>query len=129
MPQLGGLESKVMEVLWNASSPLSVREVHDSLSASADLAYTTVMTVLDRLAKKHLLLRDRDGKAWLYRTAASREQLLVGEVLEALRHPGVDAELFATGVGGGGPPRGGGEEGRGSPRVSGHCSDRRLTGD
>ena len=96
MPQLGGLESKVMEVLWNASSPLSVREVHDSLSASADLAYTTVMTVLDRLAKKHLLLRDRDGKAWLYRTAASREQLLVGEVLEALRHPGVDAELFAT---------------------------------
>ena len=96
MPQLGVLESRVMEVLWNASSPLSVREVHDSLSASADLAYTTVMTVLDRLAKKHLLLRDRDGKAWLYRTAASREQLLVGEVLEALRHPGVDVELFAT---------------------------------
>src|SRR5665811_1148648 len=45
MPQLGGLESKVMEVLWNASSPLSVREVHDALSTSADLAYTTVMTV------------------------------------------------------------------------------------
>jgi predicted transcriptional regulator len=96
MPQLGGLESKVMEVLWNASSPLSVREVHDSLSTSADLAYTTVMTVLDRLAKKHILLRDRDGKAWLYRPAASREQMLVGEVLEALRHPGVDAESFAA---------------------------------
>src|SRR5665811_1242735 len=96
MPQLGGLESKVMEVLWNASSPLSVREVHDSLSTSADLAYTTVMTVLDRLAKKHILLRDRDGKAWLYRPAASREQMLVGEVLEALRPPGVDADSFAT---------------------------------
>src|SRR5450759_169099 len=80
MPQLVVLESKVMEVLWNASSPLSVRKVHDSLSASADLAYTTVMTVLDRLAKKHLLLRDRDGKAWLYRTAASREQLLVEDL-------------------------------------------------
>jgi predicted transcriptional regulator len=96
MLQLGALESKVMEVLWNASSPLSVREVHDSLSPTADLAYTTVMTVLDRLAKKHVLLRDRDGKAWLYRPAASREQLLVGDVLEALRHPGVDAESFAA---------------------------------
>ncbi len=85
-----------MEVLWNASSPLSVREVHDSLITTAELAYTTVMTVLDRLAKKHILLRDRDGKAWLYRPAVSREQLLVGEVLEALRHPGVDAETFAA---------------------------------
>jgi predicted transcriptional regulator len=96
MPQLGALESKVMDVLWNASSPLSVREVHDSLITTTDLAYTTVMTVLDRLAKKHILLRDRDGKAWLYRPAASREQLLVGEVLEALRHPGVDAETFGA---------------------------------
>src|SRR5664279_3926241 len=96
MPQLGGLETKVMEVLWDASSPLSVREVHDALSAASDLAYTTVMTVLDRLAKKHILLRERDGKAWLYRTAATREQLLVGDVIEALRVPGVDLDLFAS---------------------------------
>jgi len=96
MPQLGGLETKVMEVLWDASTPLSVREVHDVLNESADLAYTTVMTVLDRLAKKQILLRDRDGKAWLYRTATSREQLLVSEVIEAMRHPGVDQETFAS---------------------------------
>jgi predicted transcriptional regulator len=96
MPQLGGLETKVMEVLWDASSPLSVREVHDVLNESADLAYTTVMTVLDRLAKKQILLRDRDGKAWLYRAAESREQLLAGEVLEAMRHPGVDMDSFAS---------------------------------
>ena len=87
-----------MEVLWNASSPLSVREVHDSLSASADLAYTTVMTVLDRLAKKHLLLRDRDGKAWLYRTAATREELLIDEIRVALRHPSVDRLAVITSV-------------------------------
>jgi predicted transcriptional regulator len=96
MPQLGGLETKVMEVLWDASSPLSVREVHDVLNETADLAYTTVMTVLDRLAKKHIVLRDRDGKAWLYRVAASREQLLVSEVIEAMRHPSIDSETFAT---------------------------------
>jgi predicted transcriptional regulator len=96
MPQLGGLETKVMEVLWDASSPLSVREVHDALSASADLAYTTVMTVLDRLAKKRIVLRDRDGKAWLYRVAASRERLLVVDVIDALRQPGVDLDSFAS---------------------------------
>jgi predicted transcriptional regulator len=96
MPQLGGLETKVMEALWGASSPLSVREVHDALTVSSDLAYTTVMTVLDRLAKKHILLRDREGKAWLYRPAASREELLVGDVIDSLRHPGMDLDGFAT---------------------------------
>jgi predicted transcriptional regulator len=99
MPQLGGLESKVMDVLWDAPSPLSVREVHEVLNdshESADLAYTTVMTVLDRLAKKRILLRDRDGKAWLYRAAASREQQLVGEMIEALRQPRVDLDSFAA---------------------------------
>ncbi len=96
MPHLGALETKVMEVLWDASAPVSVREVHDVLSASSDLAYTTVMTVLDRLAKKHILLRDRDGKAWLYWATASREQLLVGEVIEALRDPSIDLVSFAS---------------------------------
>ena len=96
MPQLGGLETKVMEVLWDASAPVSVREVHEVLNQSADLAYTTVMTVLDRLAKKGLLLRDRDGKAFLYRAAASREQLLAADLIESLRHPAVDLDVFAA---------------------------------
>ena len=98
MPQFGGLESKVMDVLWDASSPLSVREVHDALSTSADLAYTTVMTVLDRLAKKQLLARERDGKAWLYRPAATREELLIAEIRLALRHPAVDRLAVVTSV-------------------------------
>ena len=95
MPQFGGLETRVMESLWDAPSPLSVREVHDVINESSDLAYTTVMTVLDRLAKKNLVLRDRDGKAWLYRPAATREQLLVEDLLESLRRPGVDVVSFA----------------------------------
>ena len=98
MPQLGGLESKVMDVLWDSSSPLSVREVHDALSASADLAYTTVMTVLDRLAKKNLLARERDGKAWLYRPASTREELLISEIHLALRHPAIDRLAVVTAV-------------------------------
>ncbi len=93
MPQLGGLETKVMDVLWGTSAPLSVREVHDALAPASDLAYTTVMTVLDRLAKKQMLTRERDGKAFLYRPAQTRETLLVNEVLLVLRDTSADRDL------------------------------------
>jgi len=81
---LGDLERLVMEQLWVADSPLTVREVHERLAADRDLAYTTVMTVLDRLAKKGLTERERDGKAWLYRPAAPREVLVADLMRDAL---------------------------------------------
>ena len=52
---MGDLEREVMTRLWDASEPLTVRQVHELLSRDRDLAYTTVMTVLDRLAKKNLV--------------------------------------------------------------------------
>lgn len=79
MPQssrsLGSLERSVMDVLWGATSPLTVREVQDGLEASGthDLAYTTVMTVLDRLGTKEMVSRERDGRAFRYTAALSRE--------------------------------------------------------
>lgn len=79
MPQssrsLGSLERSVMDVLWGATSPLTVREVQDELEASGthDLAYTTVMTVLDRLGTKEMVSRERDGRAFRYTAALSRE--------------------------------------------------------
>lgn len=81
---LGELERVVMEQLWAASDALTVREVHEQLAASRDLAYTTVMTVLDRLAKKGLTERERDGKAWRYRAAAPREELVADLMRDAL---------------------------------------------
>lgn len=48
-----------------------------------DLAYTTVLTVLDRLARKGVVERDRDGRAWRYRPVASREELTA----RAMRQP------------------------------------------
>ena len=98
MPHLGGLETKVMDVLWNTLSPLSVREVHDSLAPSSDLAYTTILTVLDRLAKKGLATRTREGKAWSYSAAASREDMLISEIQLALRHPRIDRLAVVTAV-------------------------------
>ena len=75
--ELGELEGAVMSRLWDAPAggTLSVREVFGSLSKERELAYTTVMTVLDRLAKKGLADRVRDGRAWRYAATASREQM------------------------------------------------------
>ena len=71
-----------MARLWTASGPLTVREVHESLER--ELAYTTVMTVLGRLAKKGLVRQERDGKAYRYSAASSREQMAASLMLDAL---------------------------------------------
>ena len=77
--KLGELERAVMDAVWQAGaegrSPLSVRAVHDELSRSRDLAYTTVMTVMGRLAEAGLLTQERSGRAYLYAAADSREEL------------------------------------------------------
>lgn len=78
-----------MDVLWGAPEPRSVRAVHETL-ADRGLAYTTVMTVLDRLAKKGLAVRERAGRAWLYRAAASREELAAESISQSLAHLGTD---------------------------------------
>jgi predicted transcriptional regulator len=77
---LGELERGVMEQLWSSPGTRSVREVHAALGRDRELAYTTVMTVLDRLAKKGLVVRERDGRAYRYAAAQSREDL-VAEVM------------------------------------------------
>jgi len=81
-PRLGDLERVVMEHLWDAASlagpafgGATVREVLDRFRGEREIAYTTVMTVLDRLAKKDLVTRERDGRAWRYFPADTREAL------------------------------------------------------
>lgn len=61
-----------MEALWEAP-PRSVREVWQRLRGKRP-AYTTVMTTLDRLYRKGLLARSRDGLAYVYRPALTREE-------------------------------------------------------
>lgn len=81
---LGTLERSVMGVLWSATTPLTVREVQEGLESDGarDLAYTTVMTVLDRLGGKGMVSRERDGRAFRYVAALSREAA-TAEVLHA----------------------------------------------
>jgi predicted transcriptional regulator len=85
---LGDLERLVMEQLWAAREPLTVREVHERLTGTRELAYTTVMTVLDRLAKKKLTERERDGKAWRYKAAAPRAEMAADLMMDALDRAG-----------------------------------------
>lgn len=88
MNRLGELERAVMELLWEWQRPATVREVVRALSEQRDLAHTTVMTVMDRLAHKGLLARDRDGRAWRYYPAASREVYVAELMLDALDQTG-----------------------------------------
>ncbi|MGW6277444.1 BlaI/MecI/CopY family transcriptional regulator [Kribbella sp. NPDC055071] len=96
---LGDLERLVMEQLWATSDALTVREVHERLAGTRELAYTTVMTVLDRLAKKKLTERERDGKAWRYRAAAPREELAADLMRDALDRAGDRREALVRFVG------------------------------
>lgn len=74
-----------MEILWaHPEQAMSVREVHERLARRRDLAYTTVMTVLDRLSKKDIVHRQLEGRAWLYRPARTRVDLVAGEIGELL---------------------------------------------
>lgn len=86
---LGELERQVMERLWDATAPQSVRDVHHALAEDRDLAYTTVMTVLDRLAKKGVVRRERDGRAYRYSPVQSREEM-VAELMHSALESGQD---------------------------------------
>lgn len=91
---LGGLEREVMSQLWSAREPLTVRQVYLGILADRDLAYTTVMTVLDRLAKKKLVVQLKDGRAYKYAPAQSREELTAALMFDALNGaPDQDAAL------------------------------------
>jgi predicted transcriptional regulator len=68
---LGPLEAEVMHVLWAAHEPMSVRAVLNRLNEQHNpaLAYTTVMTVMARLADKEILRRRLDGRGYVYEAA------------------------------------------------------------
>jgi len=80
---LGDLEADVMETVW-AKGEVTVREVHDVLKAQRSLAYTTVMTVMSRLAEKGLLKTMKSGAAFLYQASESREDFTQSTVKKVI---------------------------------------------
>ncbi|MFB6888682.1 BlaI/MecI/CopY family transcriptional regulator [Kitasatospora sp. NPDC056327] len=71
--QLGELENAIMTRVWRWNRPVTVREVLLDLRSERDIAYTTVMTVLDKLHRKGWLRRERAGRAYRYEPVSSRE--------------------------------------------------------
>ena len=84
LTRLGDLERAVMDHLWGSREPQTVRQVHEALSAQRDLAYTTIMTVLQRLAKKNLVIQHRDDRAHRYAPMHGRDELVAGLMVDAL---------------------------------------------
>jgi predicted transcriptional regulator len=70
--RLGALERAVMGVVWKAGE-INVREACELLDSS--VAYTTVMTTMDRLFKKRLLARRKVGRAFVYAATATRDEM------------------------------------------------------
>ncbi|HEX3388603.1 MAG TPA: BlaI/MecI/CopY family transcriptional regulator [Streptosporangiaceae bacterium] len=86
MREFGELESAIMDVVWASDRAYLVREVRERLSYNRPLAYTTVMTVMNILYGKGVLCREKQGRAWRYWPAESREEhdaRLMSEVLRS----------------------------------------------
>jgi predicted transcriptional regulator len=80
----GELESAVMQQLWDHGAPATVREVLADLVRQRDLAYTTVLTVMEKLYRKGFLGREPQGRAHVYRTLVTREEYTARLMREAL---------------------------------------------
>jgi predicted transcriptional regulator len=89
---LGPLEANIMDTIWSAKkTPLTVREVYEDIKKTKSIAYTTVMSTMDRLFEKHLLDRKvakgRGGLYYVYWPALEKQlfqRSAVREVLSSL---------------------------------------------
>ena len=88
---LGKLERQVLEETWRLGD-VTVRDIHRAFDER--VAYTTLMTTLDRLFKKKLLERRKDGRAFIYSAVVSRDELDQGikeDVVDGLLGHGADS--------------------------------------
>lgn len=90
---LGDLEADIMEAVWQYEE-VTVRDIHEQLNSRRQIAYTTVMTVMTRLAEKGILSKIKSGSAHRYKPAVSRDeftesavQKIMGKLLEDFTAP------------------------------------------
>lgn len=80
--RLGPLEWRVLESLWSRAASASVRDLQPDFR---EIAYTTLMTTLDRLYRKGVLERTKQGRAFIYSARLSRQEFESGRAVDALR--------------------------------------------
>jgi predicted transcriptional regulator len=101
MRGFGDLEALIMDRLWNAASARTVRDVQAELTSERRLAYTTVMTVMDKLHRKGWLSRYQVGRAYAYQPVMSRERYtaeLMGEALASSSDRSATLSAFVDGL-------------------------------
>ena len=100
---LGTLEQEIMDILWKKKEG-SVRDVFEELKNGKSIAYTTVLTVMNRLAAKSCLKRKPDGNAFLYSPIQTQEKFLGAAIKKFLNNLSKDfgkelvARQFAEGI-------------------------------
>ncbi|GAA1897299.1 BlaI/MecI/CopY family transcriptional regulator [Asanoa iriomotensis] len=94
MRGFGELEAAVMDRLWARAAPTTVREIWTDLSAR-DLAYNTVLTVVDNLHRKGWLRRERAGRAYRYEPLSSRGEYGARLMRDAMAESGDPASALA----------------------------------
>ena len=89
------LELACLKALWTLQEG-NVKAVQEVVAISRPLAYTTIMTVLDRLVRKGKLTRRKVGRAFIYSPEASRDSMRIAAVRELLDgfFDGSEAELL-----------------------------------
>jgi predicted transcriptional regulator len=95
---LGELETAVMNVVWKQAAALTARDVCSQLKGRKERAYTTIMTTMDRLFRKGLLARIKDGQAWRYEavlTGPEFAKALADSLASRILSAGQDAALSA----------------------------------
>ncbi len=85
---IGSLEADILAVVWELDTT-TVRQVYETLLERRKIAYTTVMTVMNNLVKKHLLTQDKSRIAYLYTPAIPGR-----EVVDTVLHSVVDRLLL-----------------------------------
>jgi len=100
---LGDLETDIMEIVWKREQ-VTVRQVYERLKNRRSIAYTTVMTVMSRLADKGLLEKIKEGAAFVYRATSSREEFtqstvkkVISELLEDFTAPAISQFVESLG--------------------------------
>jgi predicted transcriptional regulator len=81
---IGSLEADILAVVWEKDRT-TVRAVYETLRERRTIAYTTVMTVMNNLVKKHLLDQDKSGIAYVYAPAIPGREV-AQTVLESVVH-------------------------------------------
>jgi len=80
-PTLTPQELAIMKVVWSLEAA-TVRDVYERLRTRRDVAYTTVLTMMKILEQKGYVTKERVDRAFLYRAARPRQQVLGGMVRE-----------------------------------------------